>query len=441
MAKTADARLPAHPSSVARARKVLREILTMSRREDLLETAQLLVSEVVTNALVHAGTAIDFGVRAGEAGLRVEVTDGSTHMPASRCYGVMAGTGRGLGLLQQLADRWGTLPRPGGKTVWFELGPGDRPDEFASMPGSTVADPGPADGSEDVLDVVLLNVPLLLHAAWQEHAEGLLREYLLIALETGDATQALERHAAASDAKALLQEHIPRPQLTDDPEELMTLAVEPAVSSPREVLPVPLASVEHFLLLDQALDAALAMADSGAFLTPPTQPELRDLRRWLCHEVSRQANNEPPTRWFNDPCAQPPMTPASYSQEDEVTEYGDEALITADDTDRIVAVSPAARRLLGYEEPTQLLGRRLIAIIPARYHQAHLAGFMLHLSNGRKPLLGRSVIVPVLRADNTEIAVELLVQPRQLPGGRSLFIARMRVLDTVEPHVSHQATT
>ena len=67
----------------------------------------------------------------------------------------------------------------------------------------------------------------------------------------------------------------------------------------------------------------------------------------------------------------------------------------ADDTDQIVVVSRHACELLGYQEPDQLQGRRLIAIIPARYHQAHLAGFTLHLTNGRSPLLGRTVVVPV----------------------------------------------
>ena len=103
-----------------------------------------------------------------------------------------------------------------------------------------------------------------------------------------------------------------------------------------------------------------------------------------------------------------------------------QALIAADDTDQIVAVSRQTCDLLGYQQPGQLIGRRLVAIIPPRYHQAHLAGFTLHLSNGRSPLLGRTVVVPVLRRDGTEIAVELMVEARHMPPGRHLFIARMR---------------
>ena len=419
--------LLAHPSSVSTARKVVRDLLTVAQREDLVETAQLLVSEVVTNALVHAGTPIGFHASVGDGGLRVEVTDGSTQAPAPRGYAATAGTGRGLRLLQQLVDHWGSVARPDGKTVWFELASGSRLDETASSPAADAVDGGflPGATGQDVVDVVLLNIPLLLHAAWQEHAEGLLREYLLVGLDGDDPTAALATHAAASDAISLLHEHLPDPHLAEDPEELMANAVEPGVSSQREVLPVPRTSAPHFRVLDQAMDSALALADSGAFLTPPIQPELRELRRWLCREVSRQVNGEPPTTWLSDPEAAPSVVlqPISW---DEVANVEEQALLAADDTNRILAVSRYACELLGYQEPSELLGRRLVAIIPARYHQAHLAGFTLHLSNGRSPLLGRTVVVPVLRGDGTEIAVELLVESRRQPAGRHVFVARMR---------------
>jgi PAS domain S-box-containing protein len=89
-------------------------------------------------------------------------------------------------------------------------------------------------------------------------------------------------------------------------------------------------------------------------------------------------------------------------------------------------VSQQACDLLGYQEPDQLRGRRLVAIIQPRYHQAHLTGFTLHLSNGRSPLLGSTLIVSALRGDGTEIAVELVVEAHRLPADRHLFVAQMR---------------
>ena len=80
-----EVRLPPQPSSVAEARAHIRRSARRGRREDLLETAVLLVSEIVTNALLHAGTDIDVPPdRSGRA--RVEVGDGSLHLPSRRRY-------------------------------------------------------------------------------------------------------------------------------------------------------------------------------------------------------------------------------------------------------------------------------------------------------------------------------------------------------------------
>jgi PAS domain S-box-containing protein len=423
-------RLQAHPASVAIARRAVGDALRLARRDDLVEAAQLLVSEIVTNALVHAGTPIDFQASVGVTGLRVEVTDGSTQMPVPRTYGAMAGTGRGLRLLEGLVDRWGTLTHERGKTVWFELtsavglDPGTAP--LAQDPAEAVVAPGAAD--RDDVDVVLLNVPLLLHAAWQQHAEELLREYLLVALDRDDPTDALEVHAAASSAMSVLHEHLPVPDLGEDPGALMASAVEPVVSRGRLLLPVSRTDVPAFEVLDETLGSALAMADSGELLTRPIQPELRRLRRWLCQEVRRQARGEPPTAWSYDAGAPPPLPPAPQpaSWEDDVGDVSGPAVIVADDTDRIVSVGQAVLELLGYQEPDQLVGRRLVTIIPPRYHQAHLAGFTMHLSTGRSPLLGRRVIVPALRRDGTEIPVELVVHSHHFSGDRLGFIAHLR---------------
>ena len=51
-------------------------------------------------------------------------------------------------------------------------------------------------------------MPLLLHAAWQEHAEALLREYLLASLD-GEGDDPIQMHAEATDAIAVLEEHVP----------------------------------------------------------------------------------------------------------------------------------------------------------------------------------------------------------------------------------------
>lgn len=77
-------RLDPLPASVRQARGLMRRFLQDGDREDLLDNAILVVSEVVTNALLHAGTSIDLSAILGEDGLRVVVADGSPHQPVRR---------------------------------------------------------------------------------------------------------------------------------------------------------------------------------------------------------------------------------------------------------------------------------------------------------------------------------------------------------------------
>ncbi len=86
-------------------------------------------------------------------------------------------------------------------------------------------------------------------------------------------------------------------------------------------------------------------------------------------------------------------------------------------------MSPAALAFLGFRDESDLVGRRIITIIPRRFHQAHIAGTTLHMTNGRSPLLGIHVTVPVVRADGNEAPVELEINPHRSSAGRKVFVA------------------
>lgn len=406
----------------------------MQERSDASELA---VSELVTNALVHAGTDVHLHVSVGEAGMRVEVADGSPHQPVPRDYSSTSGTGRGLRLLEDAVDRWGTLPDGDGKVVWFEI----RAHPYASRCGEASARPGQAGesrptetgGAAGTVDVDLRNVPLLMHSAWQEHASAVLREYLLVLVEVDD-PDIFERHAAASDAMNLLYEQIPAPVLDDDPEALMASAVEPWVSHERLVLAIPRASVAHFQTLDDMLQQAVSLADAQDLLVPPTQPEIRSMSTWLCAQVRGQSGEGQtgeavaPVPWSSRSGIPQRAAVREDRNTDEVT-GSVKALLATDEASLIVAVSPAALAFLGYDHAAELLGRRVTMIIPDRYHQAHIAGTTLHLTNGRSPLLGRQITVPVVLADDTERPAGLVVEPRRLPGGRRIFVAEFLTAD------------
>lgn len=402
---------------------MVRRLLTDAGRPDLLEPASLLVSEVVTNALVHSGTTIDVYMALRDDGVLVEVGDGSQHMPVRRHYAPTASTGRGLALLDQTATAWGVVPGVRGKTVWFQVDSDTAVDHPALDPGRSSPTVVPFPGVE-TLTVTLLDVPLLLHVAWQQHAEAVLREFLLVSLDGEHRDLALNLHAEATDALAVLREQIPEPAFEVEPDRLLSTAVDPAMSAARLEVRVPLVSVPHFPVLDQTLDAAQTMAERGQLLVPAVQPELRMMRRWLCDEVAWQGGGADPSPWPPPHWREPP-TPRFLGWDARGLTESAEAMIAADDLDLIVAVSSGALDMLGYARD-ELVGRRLVTLIPERFRQAHLAGFTLYLLTGRGPLLGRTVVVPAIHGDGTETWVELSIEARRVAKGRALFVATLR---------------
>lgn len=410
--------MPPHASSVSHARALLRAALT-GAAVTLLDNAQLAVSEVVTNALVHAGTEVRLQAWLDSDGLRVEVADGNPNLPSVRDHSQASGTGRGLHMVTQSVDAWGSYPCEGGKVVWFEIRSASR-DHSDPVP-QLERGPGP---TQRVVAVELLNVPLLMHVAWQEHAAALLREYLLVGLED-DEVAAFERHAAASEVLSLLHDQLPAPPLLDDPDAIMTTAVEPGVSADRLVVRVPRTAVADFATLDLMLREASAMAATGALLVPPTQPEIAAMRHWLCEQVQEQSGGgRAPQPWASETVDDVAAdVVADLAEEPLSVTHSERAVLAMDEAGVIAGCSSSAAAMLGYPSPDGLRGRRILAIVPRRYHQAHLAGTTLHMTNGRSPLLARRVSVPVVRADGSEGALDLEVQPRQIVDGRRLFVA------------------
>jgi anti-sigma regulatory factor (Ser/Thr protein kinase) len=83
--------------------------------------AELLVSELVTNAVLHARSATRVTIERDDTRVRISVCDDSPARPRLRDYGPDAVTGRGLVIVDRLARRWGVDPSDAGKCVWFEI--------------------------------------------------------------------------------------------------------------------------------------------------------------------------------------------------------------------------------------------------------------------------------------------------------------------------------
>ncbi|MBV6698578.1 ATP-binding protein [Kitasatospora aureofaciens] len=150
----------ADPAEVGRARRWVRSRLLnhgVDPDAPMAETVVLVVSELVTNAVVHTGCpavlrlclpvdeASAGSASAGSAQacpLRVEVADASQVAPAPRHAGADADAtnGRGLELVELLCDRWGWYPDGSGKRVWCEIGADARPvDPLASVDWAALA--------------------------------------------------------------------------------------------------------------------------------------------------------------------------------------------------------------------------------------------------------------------------------------------------------------
>ena len=105
------------------ARHFVRAALETSDVETgVIETAELLTSELVTNVVVHVGSVSDLLVQTGDGAVRINVTDHGDRQPEMATPTARATRGRGLRIVNALADAWGVDRDPvQGKTVWFEL--------------------------------------------------------------------------------------------------------------------------------------------------------------------------------------------------------------------------------------------------------------------------------------------------------------------------------
>jgi anti-sigma regulatory factor (Ser/Thr protein kinase) len=115
--------LTPHPTSVGAARRFVRDVLKARQVADgVVDTVELLTSEVVTNAIVHAGSGPHLAVEVRRHLVRVAVSDGSPALPVRQSGRLDDLSGRGVVIVEELAAAWGVeRERNGSKRVWFEV--------------------------------------------------------------------------------------------------------------------------------------------------------------------------------------------------------------------------------------------------------------------------------------------------------------------------------
>lgn len=125
MCRFEHAELPPTAAAAAAARAAARDHLRTWRLDGLSDSVLLLISELVTNAALHARTVIELTIGLGDRVLEVGVSDRDprppTPRPVTREEPDLLTGGRGMHLVDELSDEWGVSERRDGKQVWFRL--------------------------------------------------------------------------------------------------------------------------------------------------------------------------------------------------------------------------------------------------------------------------------------------------------------------------------
>ncbi len=414
-------RLPPDAASAGQARRFVREVLGEWRLEGIEEVATLLVSEVVTNAVLHAGTDLTVGLRRSGGNVRVEVADRSTQAASRRHYDSAATTGRGLALVDALSDEWGVEARPDGKTVWFDVGmAGPNGFDRAEAAGG----PTPPARTEPALDhssggmrpqhqVTLVGLPLALVMATAELGDALLREAALLALSGEPVVGEPSRwQAPGFDVTTVFE---PARQALEQGHEKLDLTVS-----------FPAEAWEGALRRLALIEEADRLAAEGELLSLPSLPEVAACRRWYLGEIARQLQGSQPSAWeLPEPGEDPTVVAWLDESERTALERATGAVIVADGTNHIVFANRQAAELLGWTEE-ELMGRRLTTIVPPERREAHLAGYTRYQVTRQPRIIGTPVTLAALGRDGARVPVELTIDVMPRPGRPPAFVATLR---------------
>ncbi|GAB2672477.1 ATP-binding protein [Thalassiella azotivora] len=414
--------LPAEPASASRARRFVAAVLTDLGCPGLVDAAELAVSELVTNALVHSRSGVEVSVRPLGAGARICVRDDNPAPPVPKAYEALASTGRGLQLVADLAHAVGVEPHgEDGKTLWFELRPdSDDPDDpdDQGCPRSRAAWTVPQQPEEPGVPVVLRDLPVRLWAAAQQHADTMLRELLLHRMEAL-AAEPLRPHDDLAEADTALTLLV---TAVDD-----AVAAEPGADVVDVHLVADVRTLPGIAVLQDVLDQAERLAEDGDLLALPGLPEVVALRDWCCGQVVAQVQGVPAKAWEGVGCGEELAVDVTTEWDATAVSESPAAVVAADERNRLVAVSAGAARLLGWAVE-DLVGRRVVALVPDRLREAHVAGFTQHLVNGRRRILGRTVELPALHASGRELPCRMRIEVDRTRSGRPVFVATFEPL-------------
>ena len=289
------------PRAAQEARRWVAGVCAEIGREDLIETCQTALTEVVTNAVLHAQPPLTMRVRGTRDHPRVEVRDSTPEPlrlpslePDLDDLDALATFGRGLSIVARCSSAWGADLDGDGKIVWFV--PQAEPD-YEPVQGvltgwdSDLGMPPPPAGAR--ISIHLTHVPVRMMVETQRHFMELRRELRLLAL---DRAASYPVATDLSDFFATL-DHDFRNQLINDD---VLAALQAGVDTLEVDVTGPPDTAERFARLLDLLDLADAFCRDERLLTLARSRQQADFQRWFFGEFVRQAKGEPPMPWESD---------------------------------------------------------------------------------------------------------------------------------------------
>lgn len=249
---------------------------------DLADTAELVASELLTNALLHGGGRGELAVFPSGHGVRVVVVDDERRAPVVAVASDASMTGRGLRLVSALSVEWGVTLRPRGKAVWAELAPGDPPE---SNPDDLLLlfDDELEPEHAGRFQIVLGEVPTDLLLRAKTHVDNLVREFKLYSVDAPRSNETPNHLAELIDTVVHrfvdAREGIKRQAVAAHDAGLVRTRIE------LHLTPDAADAGEAYLA---ALDEVDAYCRAMRLLTLETPPEQRVFRRWYVEELVRQ---------------------------------------------------------------------------------------------------------------------------------------------------------
>lgn len=292
--------LAPEPRSVPLARAWVSAELEHRGRGDLCETAELGVSELVTNALLHADPPIVVRVRGTNAHPRVEVLDGSATPPELRDMtdddSLLATIGRGLGIVATYSRTWGAEVSGDGKVVWFEPAADPEANE-GHVPGhvfdiSERVDQRVAEVGEPAsrLKVRLLGMPVQVFAHYRVWYEELRRELRLLALTHGADTPVATELSELTIESAQERRQARGVDRLDE-------AIAAGLSRVDLEYDVPPSTPATMRRMRELLTEADRFCREQRLLTLAPSPQQMSLFTWYHGEFERQGRGEEPLPW------------------------------------------------------------------------------------------------------------------------------------------------